>query len=110
MPGSGRGTLKSDSIGPFFETHVLGIMAQLSDTINDGKEPQPVSEKNRCLSAVRVMVLLAKNHISNGLPQVSLPFSEYIYLFILSILRRSAHVYVQPLKTVNCAIPHSRPG
>lgn len=54
-------------------------MAQLSDTINDGKEPQPVSEKKRCLSAVRVMVLLAKNHISNGLPQVSLPFCEYIH-------------------------------
>lgn len=75
MPGFGRGALKSNSMGPFFETHVLGIMAQLSDTINDGKEPQPLSEKNRCLRAVREMVLLAKNHIGNGLPQVFLPFS-----------------------------------
>lgn len=45
-------------------------MAHLADTINDGKEPQPVSEKIRCLGAVREMVELAKNRVSNGLPQV----------------------------------------
>lgn len=56
-------------------------MAQLSDTINDGKEPQPVSEKNRCLRAVREMVLLAKNHISHGLPQVIWPFSENVDVY-----------------------------
>ena len=59
-----------DTIGPFFETHVLGIMALLADTINDGKGPQPVLEKIRCLGAIREMIKLAKNHVSNGLPQV----------------------------------------
>ena len=69
---SSRGTArKMDSIGPFFETHVLGIMALLADTINDGKGPQPLLEKIRCLGAIREMIKLAKGHVSNGLPQVS---------------------------------------
>lgn len=70
-PGSSRGAArKTETIGLFFETHVLGIMAHLADTINDGKEPQPVSEKVRCLGAVREMIKLAKSRVSNGLPQV----------------------------------------
>lgn len=60
-----------DLLGPFFETHVLGIMALLADTINDGKGPQPILEKIRCLGAIREMIKLAKSHVSNGLPQVS---------------------------------------
>lgn len=45
-------------------------MALLADTINDGKGPQPVIEKIRCLGAVREMMKLAKGHVCNGLPQV----------------------------------------
>ena len=67
----GRGPArKADVVGPFFETHVLGIMALLADTINDGKGPQPVLEKIRCLNAIREMIKLAKNHVSSALPQV----------------------------------------
>ena len=70
-PGSSRGTArKTDIIGPFFETHVLGIMAYLADTINDGKGPQSLAEKRRCLGAIQEMIKLANNYISNGLPQV----------------------------------------
>jgi len=69
--GSSRGTArKTDVVGPFFEDHVLGIMANLSDVINDGRDSQSISEKLRCLGAVREMLKLAKNYISNGLPQV----------------------------------------
>lgn len=69
---SGRGTARNvDCIGSFFQAHVLGIMALLADTINDGKGPQPILEKIRCLGAIREMIKLAKSHISNGLPQVS---------------------------------------
>lgn len=69
---SGRATArKSDNIGLFFEAHVLGIMALLADTINDGKGPQPILEKIRCLGAIREMIKLAESHVSNGLPQVS---------------------------------------
>ena len=45
-------------------------MAHFSDTINDGVDSQPVPEKLRCLGAIREMLKLAKNYISNGLPQV----------------------------------------
>ena len=71
-PGSTRSSArKSDHIGPFFDFHVLGIMTQLAEVINDGKGPQPLAEKRRCLGAIRQMILLSKSHISNGLPQVS---------------------------------------
>ena len=57
-------------LGPFFEDHVLGIMAHFSDTINDGLDSQPMLEKLRCLGAIREMLILAKRHICSGLPQV----------------------------------------
>ena len=62
-------------LGPFFEDHVLGIMAHFSDTINDGLDSQPMLEKLRCLGAIREMLTLAKSHISSGLPQVVLQWS-----------------------------------
>ena len=69
-PLSSRGTRKSDLTGPFFENHVLGIMALLADTINDGKGPQPVLEKRRCLKGIYEMLSIAKSYVGNGLPQV----------------------------------------
>ncbi|KAL9104639.1 MAG: hypothetical protein Q9163_000443 [Psora crenata] len=69
-PPSGRGARKLDVIGHFFENHVLGIMALLADTINDGKGPQPILEKIRCLGAIREMIRIAKRHVGNGLPQI----------------------------------------
>lgn len=68
-----------DVIGSFFENHVLGIMALLADTINDGKGPQPTLEKMRCLGAIREMITIAKSHVSNGLPQVD-SCHKYHYL------------------------------
>ena len=69
--GSNRGAArKTDGIGPFFENHVLGIMAILADTINDGKGPQPRLEKTICLGAIREMIVIGKGHVSNGLPQI----------------------------------------
>ena len=70
-PGSSRGaTRKMDVVGPFFENHVLGIMAILADTINDGRGPQPRLEKIKCLGAIREMIRIAKGYVSNGLPQI----------------------------------------
>jgi serine/threonine-protein kinase ATR len=75
-PTSSRGTArKANLTGPFFETYVLGIMANLADTINDGKGPQPISEKRRCLGGIKEMIELAEGHIVNGLPQVR---SQYL--------------------------------
>ena len=73
-PLSSRGNRKVDVTGPFFENHVLGIMALLADTINDGKGPQPMLEKIRCLGAIREMIKVAKGHVGNGLPQVPIAF------------------------------------
>ena len=80
---SSRGTRKLDVIGPFFENHVLGIMALLADTINDGKGPQPVLEKRRCLRAILEMVKIAKSHIGNGLPQVGPSVLFYLTRILL---------------------------
>lgn len=60
-------------------------MAHFSDTINDGVDSQPVSEKLRCLGAIREMLRLARNYISNGLPQVGLAA-----LSVSSYINRSA--------------------
>ena len=95
-----RGTArKMDLIGPFFETHVLGIMALLADTINDGKGPQPILEKIRCLGAIREMIKLAKSHVSNGLPQVSSLHSGFLGSSIETRFTcRYVHVFVPPSK------------
>ena len=69
---SGRTSRKTDCTGSFFENHVLGIMALLADTINDGKGPQPMLEKIRCVRAIRAMIQFAQTRVSSGLPQVRL--------------------------------------
>lgn len=70
-PASTRAaTRRMDVVGPFFENHVLGIMAIIADTINDGKGPQPNLERIRCLGAIGEMIRLAKGQVSNGLPQI----------------------------------------
>ena len=58
-------------------------MALLADTINDGKGPQPILEKSRCLGAIREMIKLAKSHVSNGLPQVS----YFLFYFLGSSIK-----------------------
>ncbi|KAI4170794.1 MAG: hypothetical protein LQ343_004683 [Gyalolechia ehrenbergii] len=70
--GTPRGTARKNSItGSFFETHVLGIMANLSDTINDSKGTQAAGEKLRCLRAIQEMIKIAKSNVNNALPQIS---------------------------------------
>ncbi|CAO1598571.1 serine/threonine-protein kinase M1 [Xanthoria calcicola] len=70
--GTPRGTArKSNMTGLFFDTHVLGIMAHLSDTINESKGVQITAEKIRCLRAVQEMMRVAKSHVNNALPQIS---------------------------------------
>lgn len=56
--------------GSFFENHVLGIMAHLSDTINECKGPQIMADKIRCLRAIQEMMKVARSHVNNALPQV----------------------------------------
>ena len=101
-------TRKSDAIGPFFENHVLGIMALLADTINDGKGPQPILEKKRCLKGIREMLSIAKSHVGNGLPQVRLRNPDHMSLTYIS--ERSVRAYAQQSKVLNLPMRVSRPG
>ncbi len=66
--------------GLFFDTHVLGIMAHLSDTINESKGVQITAEKIRCLRAVQEMMRVAKSHVNNALPQV--PYHQEISFYL----------------------------
>lgn len=45
-------------------------MALLSETISESKGFQPVSERKRCVGAIRAMIQLAQGHIMGALPQV----------------------------------------
>ncbi|GAB7351407.1 hypothetical protein MBLNU459_g2080t1 [Dothideomycetes sp. NU459] len=55
-------------VGTFFEAHVLGIMAQFSNSIDNALSH--ISEKLRCVKAVEQMIMLAKANISIALPQI----------------------------------------
>ncbi|KAL8715001.1 MAG: hypothetical protein Q9220_000958 [cf. Caloplaca sp. 1 TL-2023] len=70
--GTPRGSARKNSMtGSFFESHVLGIMAHLSDTINESKGLQIPAERIRCLRAIREMMRIAKSNVNNALPQIS---------------------------------------
>lgn len=69
--GTPRGIArKSNGTGSFFENHVLGIMAHLSDIINESKGLQVATDKIRCLRAIQEMMRIARDNITNALPQV----------------------------------------
>ncbi|KAL9586349.1 MAG: hypothetical protein Q9212_000967 [Teloschistes hypoglaucus] len=70
--GTPRGVARrSNFTGSFFENHVLGIMAHLSDIINESKGLQVATDKIRCLKAIQEMMRIAKDNITNALPQIS---------------------------------------
>ncbi|MCJ1394432.1 serine/threonine-protein kinase M1 [Xylographa bjoerkii] len=74
--GSTKGSSRrSGGVGLFFEQHVIGIMALLSDIIGEREGSQSFSEKRRCIGAIREMIRLAKSHVCNALPQASLYIS-----------------------------------
>ncbi|MCJ1321696.1 serine/threonine-protein kinase M1 [Xylographa vitiligo] len=54
---------RSGGVGPFFEQHVIGIMALLSDIVGEREGSRSRSEKRRCIGAIREMIRLAKGHI-----------------------------------------------
>ena len=54
----------------FIEEHVLGIITQFANAINDFQVRQTLAEKRRNLKAIEEMVNIAQGHVSNALPQV----------------------------------------
>ena len=70
--GSARSSSrKNDGIGPFFEQHGLAIITLLADNLVERGGLQSLSERKRCIGAIREMIRLAKSHVGNALPQVS---------------------------------------
>jgi serine/threonine-protein kinase ATR len=61
----------------FFEAHILGIMTEFSNSIDNTLSLSP-SEKLRCVKAIEQMIILAKSKVSVALPQVrSCPIYAY---------------------------------
>ena len=68
---------KSNLVGPFIEHHILGIVARLSEVVNDSRDEQSVTEKERCIKAVGEMVKVGKIHTRIARPQVCYPYQVY---------------------------------
>lgn len=70
-PGqTGGSSRRSDLVGIFFEGHVLGIITQFVDIINDVQIRQPNIEKRRCLRGIGEMIKMGKSRICSALPQI----------------------------------------
>ena len=95
---------KSKTLVTFFELHVLGIIAHISEVFDDPHEMHPVTERRRCVGAIEEMIHLAKAHVSIALPQVCL-FIPFLQTMALNFLR-SELVYSQPWKMISYATKH----
>ena len=69
--GQGRSGVKQGRVlASFFETYVLGIMTNLSESIERDDGSIPRNEKARCLHAIEEMIVLARSHIAVAIPQI----------------------------------------
>ena len=98
---------KSKTLVTFFELHVLGIIAHISEVFDDPHEMHPVTERRRYVGAIEEMINLAKVHVSIALPQVRLFIP--ILQMALNFLRFEL-AYSQPWKIISYAIKHFRYG
>ena len=70
MAGGKPSVRRDDCKSAFFESHILGIMANFSEII-DARMYQYTPEKLRCLRAVEELIGLAQKELGAALPQVS---------------------------------------
>ncbi|RAL13613.1 protein kinase MEC1 [Aspergillus homomorphus CBS 101889] len=61
---------RGNLIGHFIEEHVLGIITQFANAINDFQVRQSLMEKRRNLAAIGEMIKIAQGHVSSALPQI----------------------------------------
>ncbi|CAG8024016.1 unnamed protein product [Penicillium olsonii] len=64
------GTSKKADLSQFIEEHVLGIITQFANAINDFQVRQTLAEKRRNIKAIEEMINIAQGHVSSALPQV----------------------------------------
>ncbi|KKA22075.1 Non-specific serine/threonine protein kinase [Rasamsonia emersonii CBS 393.64] len=57
-------------LGNFIEEHILGIITEFADAINDAQVRLPIMEKKRNILAIGEMIKIARGHINSALPQI----------------------------------------
>ncbi|KAI0204129.1 phosphatidylinositol 3 [Astrocystis sublimbata] len=69
---SGEHRKKSQATGNFLHHHALGLMAHLTDVINDTSVIRaPFHERRRCITAMEEMIRTGKNNVRIARPQIS---------------------------------------
>ncbi|KAI1263882.1 phosphatidylinositol 3 [Xylariaceae sp. FL1019] len=72
LAASGESKRKSQATGRFLHHHALGLMAQLTDVINDiSADRAPFYERRRCLKAMEEMIRIGKNDVRIARPQIT---------------------------------------
>lgn len=65
-------TKKGNIVGRFLASHVLGLMARITDVINNvGVVGSSVLDQRLCLQAMEEMIRVCKAHVRIARPQVS---------------------------------------
>ncbi|EGX95160.1 phosphatidylinositol 3- and 4-kinase, putative [Cordyceps militaris CM01] len=63
---------KGNVIGKFLQSHILGLMARLTDVINDPAMMHPGEmEQRNCIRALDEMIILCQSHARIARPQIS---------------------------------------
>ncbi|PHH88275.1 hypothetical protein CDD83_7759 [Cordyceps sp. RAO-2017] len=63
---------KSNVIGRFLQSHVLGLMARLTDVINDSISTHPpITEQRSCIRTLEEMIRVCKGYARIARPQIS---------------------------------------
>lgn len=71
-PKSRAQTKKGNIVGRFLASHVLGLMARITDVINNvGVVGSSVLDQRLCLQAMEEMIRACKAHVRIARPQVS---------------------------------------
>ncbi|KAI1351099.1 phosphatidylinositol 3 [Xylaria sp. FL0043] len=72
LAANGESRKKSHATGRFLHHHALGLMAQLTDVINDVSVIRaPFHERRRCIKAMEEMIRIGKNDVRIARPQIS---------------------------------------
>ncbi|KAI8627883.1 phosphatidylinositol 3 [Xylariaceae sp. FL1651] len=72
LAASGEPKKRGHATGRFLHHHALGLMAQLTDVINEVSITRaPFHERRRCIKAMEEMILTGKNDVRIARPQIS---------------------------------------
>ena len=61
----------ADSLNYFFEQNVLGLCTLFAENLKEPIAKTSLLEKNKCLTAMKEMLVMAHGAVTSALPQVS---------------------------------------